>query len=175
MSSLRKFTLAFALFLALILNGSLSFYLHPFFNIGINQLMPIGMMLIALFDDTNKKELWLALGAGIVSDVYFFGVLGIYSVCLPVICWMLQEIARFFPELFWVRLLAVLLGTVLINVYSWLILNLTGISSVSISSLLKSFLPTIGWSIIFVILSYKIWGKLSEAFPFMVKQENYHN
>lgn len=175
MNSLKKFTLAFALFLALILNGSLSLYLHPFLNMGINQLMPIGMMLIALFDDTNKKELWLALGAGIISDIYFFGVLGIYSVCLPCVCWMLQEAARFLPELFWVRLIAVLAGAVLINTYNWLILNLSGISSVSLTSLVSSFLPTIGWSLIIVLISYKFWQMLSETFPFMVKQENYHN
>lgn len=175
MRSLRKFTLALWLFVALVLNGSLSMYLHPFFNVGVNQLMPIGMMLIALFDDTNSKELWLAIGAGIISDIYFFGVLGLYSVCLPCVCWLLQKVARFFPEVFWVRLIAVLLGTILINSYNWLVLNLMGISNISVSALLGSFLPTIGWSLVFAVVTYKIWGSLADNFPFMVKLENYQN
>lgn len=175
MRSLRQFTLALGLFVALVLNSSLSLYLHSFFNLGVNQLMPIGMMLIALFDDTNYKEIWLAIGAGVISDIYFFGVLGLYSVCLPCICWLLQKIARFFPEVFWVRSIAVLLGTILINSYNWLVLNLMGISNISISALFVSFLPTIGWSFVFTVITYKIWGSLADNFPFMVKLENYQN
>ncbi|MCX8721197.1 MULTISPECIES: rod shape-determining protein MreD [unclassified Lactobacillus] len=175
MRSLQKYTLALGLILALALNGSLSLYLHPFFNLGANQLMPIGMMLIALFDDTNSYELWLAAGAGIVSDIYFYGVLGLYSVCLPCVCLLLQKSARFFPEVFWVRLIAVLLSTVLINSYNWLVLNLMGISNISVSALLGSFLPTIGWSFVFILITYRVWGMLANNFPFMVKLENYQN
>ena len=177
MSSLKKYTLAFALFITLALNGSLSLYLHPLygFSSGANLLLPIGMMLVALIDDTNQKELWLAFGTGIVSDVFFFGIIGIYTVSLPCVCWFLQKEARFLPELFWARAVFTLIGTVFLNAYNWLFFNLTGIAKVSLGMLLKGLLPTFLWSAAFIILTYWIWNWLAIEFPFMVKQENYRS
>ena len=175
MKTLRKFTLVLALYVALAVSGSLSFYLHQFFSFGkaSNLLVPVSMMLIALFDDTNNKEIWLALGAGIVSDIYFFGIIGIYAIILPIISWLLQKSARFLPEVFWARVLAVLIASVLTQGFTWLILNMTGLSSIGISKLVQSILPTLCWVFIFICATYKLWWNLSLNYPFMVNLENY--
>lgn len=175
MKTLRKFTLVLALYVALAISGSLSFYLHQFFSFGkaSNLLVPVSMMLIALFDDTNNKEIWLALGAGIVSDIYFFGIIGIYAIILPIISWLLQKSARFLPEVFWARVLAVLIASVLTQGFTWLILNMTGLSSIGISKLVQSILPTLCWVFIFICATYKLWWNLSLNYPFMVNLENY--
>ena len=175
MKTLRKFTLVLALYVALAISGSLSFYLHQFFSFGkaSNLLVPVSMMLIALFDDTNNKEIWLALGAGIVSDIYFFGIIGIYAIILPIVSWLLQKSARFLPEVFWVRVLAVLIASVLTQGFTWLILNMTGLSSIGISKLVQSILPTLCWVFIFICVTYKLWWNLSLNYPFMVNLENY--
>ena len=177
MSALKKYTLAFALFITLALNGSLSLYLHQLFgfNSGANLLLPIGMMLVALIDDINRRELWLAFGTGIVSDVFFFGAIGAYTVSLPCVCWLLQKAARFLPELFWTRAVFTLIGTIFLIVYNWLFFNLTGIIRVSLGMLVKGLLPTLLWSVVFIILTYWIWNWLAVKFPFMVKQENYRS
>ena len=175
MKTLRKFTLVLALYVALAVSGSLSFYLHQFFSFGkaSNLLVPVSMMLIALFDDTNDKEIWLALGAGIVSDIYFFGIIGIYAIILPIVSWLLQKSARFLPEVFWARVLAVLIASVLTQGFTWLILNMTGLSSIGISKLVQSILPTLCWVFIFICATYKLWWNLSLNYPFMVNLENY--
>ncbi|AWM75207.1 rod shape-determining protein MreD [Lactobacillus kullabergensis] len=175
MKTLRKFTLVLALYVALAISGSLSFYLHQFFSFGkaSNLLVPVSMMLIALFDDTNNKEIWLALGAGIVSDIYFFGIIGIYAIILPIVSWLLQKSARFLPEVFWARVLAVLIASVLTQGFTWLILNMTGLSSIGISKLVQSILPTLCWVFIFICATYKLWWNLSLNYPFMVNLENY--
>ena len=175
MKTLRKFTLVLALYVALAVSGSLSFYLHQFFSFGkaSNLLVPVSMMLIALFDDTNNKEIWLALGAGIVSDIYFFGIIGIYAIILPIVSWLLQKSARFLPEVFWARVLAVLIASVLTQGFTWLILNMTGLSSIGISKLVQSILPTLCWVFIFICATYKLWWNLSLNYPFMVNLENY--
>ena len=175
MKTLRKFTLVLALYVALAISGSLSFYLHQFFSFGkaSNLLVPVSMMLIALFDDTNNKEIWLALGAGIVSDIYFFGIIGIYAIILPIVSWLLQKSARFLPEVFWARVLAVLIDSVLTQGFTWLILNMTGLSSIGISKLVQSILPTLCWVFIFICATYKLWWNLSLNYPFMVNLENY--
>ena len=175
MKTLRKFTLVLALYVALAISGSLSFYLHQFFSFGkaSNLLVPVSMMLIALFDDTNDKEIWLALGAGIVSDIYFFGIIGIYAIILPIVSWLLQKSARFLPEVFWARVLAVLIASVLTQGFTWLILNMTGLSSIGIFKLVQSILPTLCWVFIFICATYKLWWNLSLNYPFMVNLENY--
>ena len=175
MKTLRKFTLVLALYVALAISGSLSFYLHQFFSFGkaSNLLVPVSMMLIALFDDTNNKEIWLALGAGIVSDIYFFGIIGIYAIILPIVSWLLQKSARFLPEVFWARVLAVLIASVLTQGFTWLILNMTGLSSIGILKLVQSILPTLCWVFIFICATYKLWWNLSLNYPFMVNLENY--
>ena len=175
MKTLRKFTLVLALYVALAVSGSLSFYLHQFFSFGkaSNLLVPVSMMLIALFDDTNDKEIWLALGAGIVSDIYFFGIIGIYAIILPIVSWLLQKSARFLPEVFWARVLAVLIASVLTQGFTWLILNMTGLSSIGISKLVQSILPTLCWVFIFICATYKLWWNLALNYPFMVNLENY--
>ena len=175
MKTLRKFTLVLALYVALAVSGSLTFYLHQFFSFGkaSNLLVPVSMMLIALFDDTNDKEIWLALGAGIVSDIYFFGIIGIYAIILPIVSWLLQKSARFLPEVFWARVLAVLIASVLTQGFTWLILNMTGLSSIGISKLVQSILPTLCWVFIFICATYKLWWNLALNYPFMVNLENY--
>ena len=175
MKSLRKFSLVIALYIALAISGSLSLFFHRFFLIGnaTNLLVPVSMMLIALFDDTNHKEIWLAFGTGVVSDIYFFGIIGVYAISLPIICWLLQKAARFLPEVFWARILAILISSILVEGYTWLIMNMTGLTSISSIKLIKSILPTLCWAFIFACVTYKLWWNLAVNYPFMVNLDNY--
>lgn len=173
----REWILVIALYVALVLDGALAFYLHQFMHWGSYGascwLMPIGVMLIGLFDDTNSKEIWLALGAGIVADIANLGIIGIYTVFLPLACWICQKIARFLPEIFWARLIIILLGVSLLDVYVWGILSMFNIISVSVHALLMSLLINLGWSIIFFTLTYWIWGNLSQRYPFLIDLSAY--
>lgn len=173
----REWVLAIALYVALTLDGSLSFYLNHFLtlgNAGANcWLLPIGIMLIALFDDTNSKEIWLALGAGVIADISSIGIIGVYTVFFPFASWACQRIARFLPEVFWSRLIVVLLGLTLLDLYSWIILNMVGIISISVHTLLISIGLNLIWSIVFFALTYWIWAILARDYPFMIDLNAY--
>ena len=149
MSVFRKWVLAISLFVALVLEGVCSFYLHQFMTYGnygaFSVILPISIMLIGLFDDTNENEIWLALGTGIIADIYFYGIIGIYTVFLPLSCWAGQKIARFLPEIFWARLIVVLI----------------------------SLLVNLGWTILFFVLLYWIWGNLAQDYPFLIDLNAY--
>ena len=177
MRIVREWILAIALFVALVLDGSLSLYLHQFMVYGSYNsaclFVPIGIMLIALFDDTNKREIWLALGTGIVADLYFLGIIGVYSVFLPLVCWACQRLARFLPEVFWARLIVVLAGVIILSIYSWIILSMVGMISISDHLMLISLIPTLIWSSIFTVLTYWIWGNLAQDYPFMINLDAY--
>lgn len=173
----REWVLAIALYVALVLDGSLALYLHQFMNYqeygASNWLLPIGIMLIGLFDDTNSKEIWLALGAGVVADISTLGIIGIYTAFFPLSLWVCQKIARFLPEIFWARLIVVLIGLTILDVYSWGILNLVGIINISSRVMLISLLFNLGWSIVLFILTYWIWGNLAQRYPFLVDLDAY--
>lgn len=177
MSILRKWVLAIALLVALIVDGICSLYLHQFMTYGsfgaASVILPISVMLIGLFDDTNGKEIYLAIGAGIVADVYFYGIIGIYTVFLPVSCWLCQKVARFLPEIFWARLIVILIGTTIFIAYSWLIFNMIGLTIVSFHALLTGLLVNLGWSILFFILLYWVWGNLAQDYPFLIDLNAY--
>lgn len=171
MHLLREWVLAIALYVALLLDGAIAFYLHQFLNIGNFRasatLLPIGIMVIALVDDINQKEIWLALGAGIIADVTNLGIIGVYTVSLPLLCWLCQKIARFLPEIFWSRLLVVVLGLVLLDFYIWGVLTMVGLTNMPLKILLFSLIYNLLWSIILFTISYWLWVKLARDYPFL--------
>ena len=186
MSIFRKWVLAIAMFVALIIDGICSFYLHQFMNYGsfgaASVILPISMMLIGLnsevsmvsaLRDTNENEIWLAIGTGIVADVYFYGIIGIYTVFLPVSCWLCQRIARFLPEVFGARLIVILLGTTVFIAYSWLIFKAVGLADASMHALLLSLLVNLGWSTLVFALLYWIWDNLAQDYPFLIDLNAY--
>ena len=79
MSTFRKWVLAIGLFIALVVDGVCALYLHQFMTYdhfaASSVILPLSVRLIGLFDDTNDNEIWLALGAGIVADIYFYGII----------------------------------------------------------------------------------------------------
>ncbi len=171
MHLLREWVLAIALYIALLIDGAMAFYLHQFLTIGDFRasatLLPIGIMVIALVDDINKKEIWLALGAGLVADIASLGLIGVYTVFLPLLCWLCQKIARFLPEIFWARLLVVVLGLALLDVYIWGVLTMVGLTNASIKILLLSLLYNLFWSLILFTASYWLWVGLAQDYPFL--------
>lgn len=173
----REWVLAIALYVALVLDGTLSFHLHQFMHWGnygaACWLLPIGVMLIGLFDDTNYKEIWLALGAGVVADISTLGIIGVYTVFLPLSCWLCQKVARFLPEMFWSRLVIVLIGVSLLDAYCWGVLTMVGIVDASLHTLLLSIVINLIWSTVFFTLTYWIWGTLAQNYPFLIDLNAY--
>lgn len=177
MRFLRKWVLAIALFLTLAFDGSLSFYMHQvltFKSYSTGSLfLPIAIMLIALFDDVNSKEIWLAFFTGLVADCFFLGILGVNLVFLPLASWLCQKIARFWPETFWARLIIIIIGCVAFQIWNWGILRIVGLAVVPINQLVGSLVLTAVWSIPFFFISYWIWGNLAQSYPFLIDLDAY--
>ena len=128
MAELRRWYVAIALFMALILDGVLAYNLQTFiFHRGFSGscwLTVVGITLIALCDDKNDANIWLCLGLGFIADLYYLGVTGIYTVAFPLICFLIQQSARFLPEVFWFRLLICLVVYLCVSFYVYLTLNM---------------------------------------------------
>ena len=172
MAILRRWYVAIALFMALILDGVLAYNLQTFifhrsFS-GSCWLTVVGITLIALCDDKNDANIWLCLGLGIIADLYYLGIIGIYTVAFPLICFFIEKSARFLPEVFWFRLLVCLVTYLCVSVF--LMLNLIGLIQLSFVSFTHSILPNLLWCLILAISTYWFWVKLAEDYPFLKKE-----
>lgn len=175
MRILREWYVAIALLIALILDGIFAFQFQSLFVHGVHGascwFTVVGIVLIGLCDDRNQNNLWLALGIGVIADMYYLGFLGIYTVAFPIICFLAQKVARFLPEIFWSRLLVALLAYILMNAYLFLAYSIAGTIRLPLSSLLLSILPSLGVCIVIFLITYKFWVWLVEKYPFL-KSEN---
>lgn len=174
MAELRRWYVAIALFVALILDGVLAYNLQTFifhrvFS-GSCWLTIIGITLISLCDDKNDADIWLCLGLGLIADLYYLGIIGIYTVAFPLICFIIQQSARFLPEVFWFRLLICLVTYLCVSAYVFLMFNMVGIIQLSFASFSRSILPNLLWCLILVLCTYWFWVKLAEEYPFLKKE-----
>ncbi|MBD5430045.1 rod shape-determining protein MreD [Lactobacillus sp.] len=175
MRILREWYVAIALLVAVILDGVVAFYAQGFIFRGTYGascwFSVIGIVLIGLSDDRNESNIWLALGIGIIADLYYLGFLGVYTVAFPTLCFLAEVIARFLPEIFWSRLVVSILAYILMDAYLFLVYSIAGTISLPISSLLKSLLPGVGIGIVIFLITYNFWIWLVEKHPFL-KPEN---
>lgn len=175
MRVLREWYIAIALLVAVVLDGIVACYAQGFIfhgTYGANcWFTVIGIVLMGLCDDRNKSNIWLALGIGVVVDLYYLGFLGVYTVAFPTLCFLAEVIARFLPEVFWSKLIVCLVAYILMDVYLFLVYSITGIISLPISSLLKSILPSLGICVIIFLITYNFWTWIIEKHPFL-KPEN---
>lgn len=177
MAVLRRWYVAIALFIALILDGVLGKLFQGWLFHGTYGaacwISLVGICLIALCDDQNVNNIWLSLGIGILADGYYLGFFGVYTVAFPLICFLVEKIARYLPEVFWSRLVVCLLAYLAVNFYLYLIFSIVGVISLPISSLFKGMLLGLITSFILTLLTYSFWTKLVEKHPFLVHQTQY--
>ena len=119
MATLRKWYVGIALFFTMILDGSLAWAFQKIMfrpNFGAAcWFSVVGITLIALRNDLNKDNIWLSLGVGLLADIYYFGYIGVYTVAFPLLCYILQKLARFLPETFWFRLIISLISYLFVS------------------------------------------------------------
>lgn len=173
----KQWVLAIALYLALVMEGTLSVYLQPALTYQHGRagflLLPIAVLIIAYEDERNEKEIWLALAAGVVADLYFWGIIGIYTFILPALSAFGRWYARVFPELFVFRLLGNIVAITVSCLYTWLVFRLIGWTDLTLKAISFSLLYTAGWTTGISLATYRLWAKLARSYPFLVDLDNY--
>ncbi|MGO2722276.1 MAG: rod shape-determining protein MreD [Lactobacillus sp.] len=172
----HQWVLALALYFALSCEGLVSVYIQHLAIHGFIApvfVLPIAVMIINLIDDLNVQEYWLALGAGVIADLYFWGIIGIYTVFLPVSVWCCHRLARILPDFWLFRWIVVLVGTSCLTVYIWLILNFMDLASISVISLWQNLFGNLIMSSVLFGCTYWLWVWLSQSYPFLVDLDAY--
>ena len=177
MTTVKRWYIGIALFLTMILDGSLAWtfqriVFHPNFGAAC-WFSVVGITLIALRNDLNNNNIWLALGIGILADIFYFGYLGVYTVAFPLLCFILQKLARFLPETFWFRLIICLVSYLFVSFYVFMMYIIVGTQQPTLSSFLLSIVPSWIVCILIYSLSYTFWINLIDKYPFLENQRNY--
>ena len=177
MTTVKRWYIGIALFLTMILDGSLAWTFQKIiFHLDFGAacwFSVVGITLIALRNDLNINNMWLALGIGILADMFYFGYLGVYTVAFPLLCFILQKLARFLPETFWFRLIICLVSYLFVSFYVFMMYIIVGTQQPTLSSFLLSIVPS--WIVCMLIyfLSYTFWINLIDKYPFLENQRNY--
>lgn len=178
MRILREWYVAIALLVAVVLDGVVAFYTQGFIFHGTYGascwFTVIGIVLMGLCNDRNESNIWLALGIGVVADMYYLGFLGVYTVAFPTLCFLAEAIARFLPEVFWSRLVVCLLAYILMDAYLFLVYSIAGTISLPISSLLMSILPGLGMCVIIFLITYNFWVWIVGKHPFLQPENRFY-
>ncbi len=174
MRYLKRWTVAIALFLALILDGSISHFVPLLQDWGVNcWLTLIGLTLVGLEDEHNHQLIWLGLVLGLIADAYYLGIFGIYTFIFPMAVFGAQQLSRFLPVSFWFRWGTCIIIYAVATLYHFLAFYLVGLTQVSFRIWQSSLMPNLIWAALLSAISYPLWLYLATKFPFLVREETY--
>lgn len=175
--SFKNWIMPLYLALAMLLDGTISLnferVLHSTHVHSATQLLLIGFVLLALYDDQNKKIIYLSLGFGLVSDWFYLGFWGYSLFLLPLTVIFVQSISKAVPMTFTARAVVVLLVTLVWQIYQFIIFTFFGLGQIGIKAFLTSSLPmTLVFTFALLVLTYTLWNYLIEKYPFFQVKVN---
>lgn len=103
MEILKKWTLPLLLLFFLILDGVLSKSLAPLLGdnsiIVSTQFFLVFQSLIAFYNTNNNYWIYIMIAMGFISDIFYFGLLGINACLYTVVFYIVQINAKRFPDI----------------------------------------------------------------------------
>lgn len=159
--SKMRYFLPIGTFLFLFLDGSLSHLLAPFFfttNISVESRLILLWLVMGICYGTVDHLIWWAAAAGLFFDLFFTGILGIFTLLLPFMVYLTQNVLTFFNRSFIVVLLIYLIDiTVLTTLFYWAnaLIGFTSVSAVNFIG--RTLGPTLLYNlVVYVILFWPL-------------------
>lgn len=158
---MRKTNVAYffplGLIICVFLDGTLSsLYASHLFttDITIESRLALFWLVMAVFYGKVDHLLWWAFLTGLVFDIYYTGILGIFIIIFPLIVYLNREVYRFFTSIFLVVLLIYLIDITIVSALAYWANNLIGLTNVNVADFsLHVLWPTIVFNLaLFVLL-----------------------
>ena len=168
MDTKMKYLFPLGLFIALFLGGSLSLHLANFLfapNIFMeSRLVLMWLVMAVCYSKARHIFLWSVI-AGFFFDSYYTGVLGLFTVMLPLIVYLTREIMNYFTTSFIVVLLVYLIDvTVLTGLFYWANI-LIGFTTVSVADFIGQVLgPTLAYNLAWYVILFFPLERFFEKF-----------
>lgn len=150
------------LFLALILDGSLShLFSAQFFSTTISVesrlvLLWLVMTICTCGDKVKHIGLWTAV-AGLFFDMFYTGIIGVYVLILPVMVIFTRWIAQYFAPSFLVTIMIYLIDVTVMTVLSYGIYSFWMTNGSLVAMVAQTLGPTLAFNLAaFVVLYYPL-------------------
>ena len=155
-----RFLFPIGLFVALFLDGSLSkvwaslFFSYPY-NM-VSHLVLLWLVLAYFFEGNIKIPLtWFAVAVGVICDLYYSGVWGLFIVLYPLIVWLTKTLARYFSDTFLNMILIFFVDLVVFELLNYWAYYVIGITHASLGDFLVDTLaPTLTLNLVYFVLLY---------------------
>ncbi|WP_295729857.1 rod shape-determining protein MreD [uncultured Limosilactobacillus sp.] len=155
-----RFLFPIGLLLAFFLDGSLSkVFANQFFSFPysmVSQLVLLWLVLAYFFEENIKIPLYgFAVLIGVLSDLFYSGVLGLFIVLYPLMVWLTKLLANFFNENFFNTLMIFFINVCVFQLLNYWAFLLIGVIHVKFGSfLLYTLAPTLALNLVYFVVLY---------------------
>ncbi|KRL04201.1 rod shape-determining protein MreD [Liquorilactobacillus oeni] len=145
------------LFFTLFLDGALSnAFSKQMFTLSFSiesRIFILWLVMCVCFTDLNRPYLW-AICVGLVFDLYYTGIIGPFTMIVPLIVYLTKTMYSFFKPSFIVVLLIYLIDITLVTFLFYLINAMIGFTNSSMADFISMTLgPTLAYNLaVFVVL-----------------------
>ncbi|MDC2838860.1 rod shape-determining protein MreD [Limosilactobacillus mucosae] len=161
-----KYVFPLGLFVALFLDGSLSkvfadfFFHYPYAM--VSQLVIVWLVCAYFFEgDVQIPLMGFAVAAGIVCDLYYSGILGLFMFLYPMVVGLTKLLAKYMTPSFPIIILIFLIDLVVFELFNYWAYAAIGIAKVGLTGfLLDTLLPTLALNLVYLIVLYLPLQKL---------------
>lgn len=155
-----RFLFPIGLFITFFLDGSLSkvlanqFFSYPYSM--VSQLVLLWLVLSFFFEGNIKIPLYgFAMVTGIVADLFYSGIFGLFIVLYPLIIWETKVLSKVFNENFFNTMLIFFIDVLtfeLLNYWAFLMIGVIHVNFLDF--VLYTLLPTLALNLVYFVILY---------------------
>lgn len=155
-----RFLFPLGLFIAFFLDGSLTkVFANQFFSFPysmVSQLVLLWLVLAYFFEGTVQIPLYgFAIAVGVLTDLYYSGIFGLFIVLYPLIVWLTKVLAKLFNETFFNTMMIFFIDVCVFELLNYWAFLIIGVVHVNLGSfLLYTLAPTLALNLVYFVLLY---------------------
>lgn len=162
MASIRlknRYLLPIYILVAFYLDGSISYLgqrllYTPDYN-SISRLFMLVLVLAAFILPEETNLTWYAIAIGFIYDLYYTGMLGMYTFAVPIVIYVVRYLKQYLPDSPFFIALVYLISLTLLETIIYLFNRMAGIvSTVPVDFISNVLAPTIALNLVFFIFLY---------------------
>ncbi|MBM7543735.1 rod shape-determining protein MreD [Periweissella beninensis] len=155
-----KWIFPIMLFLLLFLDGAIYANMAGILTKNSSHTLPMFVALWLIYAITYELDEYLpiylwTLVAGIIYDVFYFGVIGGYTVGFLILVWVCQKLRIYLSESLLSVLMITILGLTSLQLFTYLAANIAGLSIMTVPMfVLHTFTPTLALNVVMAVIMY---------------------
>lgn len=155
-----RFLFPIGLFITFFLDGSLSkvfanqLFAYPYSMVSL--LVLLWLVLAFFFEGNIKIPLYgFAIAVGILDDLFYSGVLGLFMVLFPLMVWLTKVLSKYFTENFFNTMVIFFIDVIafeFLNYWAFLLIGQIHVSTVNF--ILYTLAPTLALNLVYFVILY---------------------